>query len=301
MTVNTNGSEYFVNIAGAKERYDDPIKAKIAMVIDLGLDEKTANEIIDDLVDGISKKGHIKMATTNLTRIKKYYSKLVPPDNKGTLNVINASFDKLKNQLAHSTDRNDTASATKALRAIDREKVGFLKLAYTGDMYPTPFEETPYSNEMGQPTYTGVAQENRLGGEESYTGDPTRQGLGVMPEINGVDPSYVQQAVQLAQNGQKEIFDVQAISTLARYSGVNDKVTEYLPSMVEAMDRMGRILFLMHWDTEKFVDMYGRSDLPELVELITNVFKNLGDLVIFLKRKSPELSINMNKDDALDV
>jgi hypothetical protein len=57
----------------------------------------------------------------------------------------------------------------------------------------------------------------------------------------------------------------------------------------------------MHWDTEKFVDMYGRGDLPELVELVTNVFKNIGDLIIFLKRKSPELSINMNSNDALDV
>jgi hypothetical protein len=91
------------------------------------------------------------------------------------------------------------------------------------------------------------------------------------------------------------------MATLAKYVGVNDKITEYLPSLIEAMDRLGRILFLLHWDTEKFVDMYGRNDLPELVELVTNVFKNTGDLVIFLKRKSPEMSINMTKDDALDV
>jgi hypothetical protein len=57
----------------------------------------------------------------------------------------------------------------------------------------------------------------------------------------------------------------------------------------------------MHWDTEEFVDMYGRGDLPELVELVTNVFKNIGDLIIFLKRKSPELSINMTSNDALDA
>ena len=234
MTVNTNGSEYFVNIAGAKKRYDDPIKAKIAMTIEYGLDYKEACDLIDNLVIDKTLKGHVK-------------------------------------------------------------------LAYTGDMYPTPFEETPYTNELGQPTYVGVGSENRLGGEESYTGNPTQLGLGTMPEVNGVDPSYVQQAIQMAQSGQKEIFDAQAISTLARYSGVNDKITEYLPSMVEAMDRLGRILFLMHWDSEKFIDMYGRADLPELAELVTNVFKNIGDLIIFLKRKSPELSINMNKDDALDV
>jgi hypothetical protein len=47
--------------------------------------------------------------------------------------------------------------------------------------------------------------------------------------------------------------------------------------------------------------MYGRGDLPELVELVTSVFKNIGDLIIFLKRKSPELSINMTKADGLDL
>jgi hypothetical protein len=122
-----------------------------------------------------------------------------------------------------------------------------------------------------------------------------------MPEVKGIDPKYVQQAIQLAQNGQKEIFDTHTIGTLAKYVSVGDKVSEYLPSMIEAMDRMGRILFLLHWETDKFKEMYGRGDLPELVELVTSVLKNMGDLVIFLKRKSPELSINMSKSEGLEM
>jgi hypothetical protein len=234
MSVHTNGSEYFVDINGAKKKYDDPIKAKIAMVMDIGLDETEGNHLVDSLIPGISKKGHIKKA-------------------------------------------------------------------YTGDIYPQPFEEQPYVNEFGQNTTVGVGQENTLPTMDSYTGNPTRQDLGTMPEIKGIDPKIVQQAVQLSQNGQKEIFDAHTIGALAKYVSVGDKISEYVPSLVEAMDRVGRILFLMHWETDKFKEMYGRGDLPELVELITNVFKNLGDLVIFLKRKSPELSINMTKTDSLDL
>jgi hypothetical protein len=233
MSVHTNGSEYFVDIDGAKKKYEDPLKAKIAMVLDLGLDEKSAGELLDSLVPGFSKKGHIK-------------------------------------------------------------------LAYTGDVYPQPFEEQPYANEFGQQTYVGVGQENTLPTMDSYTGNPTAKDLGTMPEIKGVDPKYVQQATQMAQNGQKEIFDTQMIGALAKYVSPGDKISEYLPSMIESMDRLGRILFLLHWDTDKFKEMYGRSDLPELLELITSVFKNTGELIIFLKRKSPELSINMNKADGLD-
>jgi hypothetical protein len=47
--------------------------------------------------------------------------------------------------------------------------------------------------------------------------------------------------------------------------------------------------------------MYGRGDLPELLELVTSVFKNVGELIVFLKRKSPELSINMSKADELEA
>ena len=234
MSVHTNGSEYFVDIDGARKRYDDPIKAKIAMVMELGLDEKVASALLDSLTPGFTKKGHIK-------------------------------------------------------------------LAFTGDVYPQPYEEQPYTNEFGQPTTVGIGQENTLPNFDSYVGNPTRQDLGSMPEIKGIDPKIVQQAVALAQNGQKEIFDTHTIGALAKYVSVGDKISEYLPSLVESMDRLGRILFLLHWETDKFKEMYGRGDLPELVELVTNVFKNTGELIIFLKRKSPELSINMTKSDSLDV
>jgi len=65
------------------------------------------------------------------------------------------------------------------------------------------------------------------------------------------------------------------------------------------MDRLGRLLFLLQWETGAFEEMYGRSDLPELIDLMKNVFKNLGDLVIFVKNKSPEISINMGSRDSL--
>lgn len=234
MTVNTNGSEYFVDINGAKKKYDDPVKAKIAMTMDYGMDQYEASNLVDSLLPGLSKKGHIKMA-------------------------------------------------------------------FTGDSHPQPYEEQPYTNELGQPTYSGIGTETMHSSQDGYTGDPTQQGLGTMPEVEGIDPAYVQNAIQLASNGQKEIFDTHMIGALAKYVSVSDKISEYLPSMVESMDRLGRILFLLHWETDKFKEMYGRGDLPELVELVTSVFKNLGDLVIFLKRKSPELSINMTKADGLDI
>lgn len=234
MTVQSNGSEFFVDVAGVKKTYDDPIKAKIGMLLDLGLDYKQAEQLITDV---------------------------------GTFSIIR----------------------------------GHIKKAYTGDSYPVPYEEAPYSNALGQPTYVGVGQENRNTGDLSYTGNPTQLGLGTMPEITGVDPEVVRNAVQLAEAGQKEIFDVQSVAALAKHVSAEDKILEYVPSLLEATDRLGRIIFLLNWDTDKFIEMYGRGDLSTMSELINSVFKNLGELIIFLKRRSPELTINMNKDEALNV
>ena len=178
---------------------------------------------------------------------------------------------------------------------------GYIKFAYTGDASPYPIYEVPYTNELGQDTYTGIGQENMLPAEQTQYRDPTQLGLGNMPNIEGIDPEEVSHAVQLASAGQKQIFDTHTIGVLAKYVAPSEKVQEYMPDFVKTIDSLGRLLFLVHWEVDKFKEMYGRSDMPKLVELLTNVFRNLGDLVIFLKRKSPEVSINSTDSDVLDV
>jgi hypothetical protein len=187
---------------------------------------------------------------------------------------------------------------------------GYIKLAYTGSQTPYYYDEQPYVNDLGLPTTSGVPQEFQQPPDQQYTGDPTQIDKGHMGDVEGIEGEEKQegqeglqgdinQATQLAQGGQKEIFDTQSIATLAKYVSPNDKIQEYMPYLIASLDRLGRMLFLVHWEADKFSEMYGRSDMPELVELLTSVFKNLGDLVVFMKRKSPEISINMNKEDEL--
>ena len=229
MTVRSNGSEYFVNIGTAKHKYPNAIKAKIALVLEAGLDEKIAEDLIDSVPDmGI--------------------------------------------------------------------KEGYIKLAYLGDYTPNLQDPSAYTNEFGQPTYDGVGSTEELPQDGQYQGDPMQQGLGTMPNVQGIDGA-IGQASQLAQSGQKQIFDTHSIATLAKYVKPEAKVTNYMPDFISCLDKLGRMLFLVYWETDKFEELYGRSEIPELVELLTSVFKDLGDLVVFLKRKSPAISINMEKDE----
>ena len=232
VSLHTNGSDYFLNIGGAKASYENPIEAKIAMVTEVGLNEKTAEEALTGLIP-------------------------------------------------------------------NKKKTGYVKIAVTGDHTLDLQDEQPESNEFGQPTYYGVPWVDQYDGSDGYTKDPTEQGLGVKPDVNEVNKT-VNQAVQLAQDGQKEIFDTQTIGTLAKYTNSNDKIIEYVPTLVSALDKLGRMLFLAYWDTEKFEEMYGIDEMPELIELVKSVFNNLGDLVIFMKRKLPNISINENEQSKND-
>jgi hypothetical protein len=227
LTVHTNGSDYFLNIAGAKVTYDTPLEAKIAMVTELGLKENDVDQVLDDLVPNIKKEGFVKISTMG----------------DHTLNLQ---------------------------------------------------DEQPESNELGQPTYYGVPWVDIQNTDDGYQGDPVKQGLGVKPDESSLGQT-INQAVQLAQNGQKEVFDTQAISALSKYTNSSDKVLSYVPNFVSTLDKLGRMLFLAYWDTDTFEESYGKDELPELIELVKSVFNNLGDLVIFLKRKVPDMTINNNE------
>jgi hypothetical protein len=181
---------------------------------------------------------------------------------------------------------------------IDQTLNGELKLAYTGDYYPQMVEEAGQAGELGIPTTYGIPHFNVAPTSgNTYTGDPTRRNMAAKDEAGsqGGPGSAIQQAIGMAQAGQKQIFDTQSIAALAKYINPSDKVISYIPDFVGTVDKLGRILFMVHWDIDKFQKMYGYDELPELIELVKNVFKNLGDLIIFLKRKFPDISINSNE------
>lgn len=318
MTVHSNGSEYFMTLPGKKKKYASAKDATIGLVFDFGLSEKQASELVGSLVPDIVKKG-------------------------------------------------------------------YCKLAELGDYHPNIPDEAPYSDEFGTPTYTGYPQQQTMNPGDAYTGNPTQKGLGVMPDIQGIEPSSggnsgdpsqqgglqdgqgeqdggqqqqpdqqqggdpsqgggqdiqallqflqgggqqqggdpsqqypsqqggqpqggpsqqggqaanaeAQNAASIAQGGQKEVFDAQSIATLAKYVNGPEKVVSYVPTFISALDKLGRTLFLLNWETDKFKKAYGDDELPELIEITKNVFNNIGDLVILIRRTNPDVAIQLQSD-----
>jgi hypothetical protein len=112
-----------------------------------------------------------------------------------------------------------------------------------------------------------------------------------------VDNQARQYASQAASLGQKEILDTAVIGGLVRTMDSDSAVDGYIGDMLLGLDRVGRILFMYYWHNDKFKERYGQQDMIELEDNLRNVFKNLGELTLFLKQKT----IEPDKSDSSEV
>jgi len=117
------------------------------------------------------------------------------------------------------------------------------------------------------------------------------------------DPYAMQSAMQAAQTGQKEVMDTSMISGLVKAVHKDSLVKKFIPDLLKALDRLGRILFMFYWHNEEFMDQYGKADLPELEDTLRNSFESLGDTTLYLQEKdaSPLLGSSMTAPSLEDV
>lgn len=155
---------------------------------------------------------------------------------------------------------------------------------YTG----IPVFQSPYYDQTTMPFYgndPSVSEDNQPG--ENIGGDIQRQS----EEGGGdgeaeFDPEASQLAQDAAKLGQKDVFDKAAIGGLAKVYDTGAVVDSYLPEFMQALDRVGRVLFLYYWKHNDFVSRYGTDDTVEMEDVLKNVFNNLGKLTLDLKSKA---------------
>ena len=183
--------------------------------------------------------------------------------------------------------------------AVTRKAVCLLKLGQfvgvgtniPGDQSPEadpytgiPVYQSPYYDESKMP-FTGVElppQDNYEG--ENIGGDIQRQSDG-SGEAE-FDPEAGQLAQDAAQLGQKHVFDKAAIGGLAKVYDTGAVIDSYIPEFIQAVDRLGRVLFLYYWKHNDFIERYGTDDVIEMEDVLRSCFKQLGKLTLDLKRKA---------------
>ncbi len=155
-----------------------------------------------------------------------------------------------------------------------------------GQQYSPEFPEPNYTNspEFGNvPQQMPLEEEQQVNGLSAMDTDPSV--YDGRPEAV-TDPYAAQTAQQATQTGQKEVFDTAMLGSMLNTVREQSLVDKYMGDLDKALDRLGRLLFLMFWHNEEFTDRYGKADMPELEDTLRNAFEVLGDLLLWLREKS---------------
>jgi len=96
----------------------------------------------------------------------------------------------------------------------------------------------------------------------------------------------IQMATESAASGNTQVFDVTVLQSLMQLADIGDAKKDFLTDMVRGMDRCGRLLMMYYCNYENFAERYGEENMQNIESKIKQVFKNTGDLILFLKEKS---------------
>ena len=162
---------------------------------------------------------------------------------------------------------------------------------YTGVPVYGPYEQAVQAPFYGAPPVPhGNPLGENIGGEgetqQGYGGSDVRGMPGGNAGSAPIDPEAMGLAAQAGELGQRHVFDYASIGGLAKVYDTGALIDTYIPQFMQAVDRLGRVLFLYYWKNEDFGERYGTSDTVELEDTLRSVFKQFGNLALVLRRKT---------------
>lgn len=214
-----------------------------------------------------------------------------------TLNQINMTPREALVFLVEREGLREKAAREILTRARARRKFS-CQIKRAGDPYGSPMM---INNAPTAPADPGPV----MGGETIMgTSIPTQLGIDVGVPVPGMsasqtdrnvynpntnlDTKAINNVMNAAQSGQREVFDTAMIGTMLRAVRDDGLVDRYMGELTKGLDKLGRIMFMFYWHGDRFADRYGKSDMPELEDSLRNAFEMLGDVILFLKQKTIE-------------
>ena len=125
--------------------------------------------------------------------------------------------------------------------------------------------------------------------------DPS-MGQGPQRDVKGTKPDGIPTSIllklppdQIASFAEKEglphVFEHGVVGSLLSTYDSSSMIDKYLPKMEEALDAVGRTLFLFYWKPTDFQKLYGTDDMTSLENELLSNFKSWGDMVLNLTKK----------------
>lgn len=94
------------------------------------------------------------------------------------------------------------------------------------------------------------------------------------------------------QIGSPQMFNAGALSGLAGTYDANYYLDQYMTDLIQALDKMGRIIFLFYWRPDDMQTAFGSDDLAKLESTIISTYKSYGDMLLeFLKKNRSDKQV----------
>jgi len=157
----------------------------------------------------------------------------------------------------------------------------------TPDIPPVPMGMNPI---LGVPEQYPQAQtmSASMGQPGNIQNQMIMDSLTGMGPTSGLPQESVDAIMQAAQSGDRDVFDVANISELISRTDIDTPLDQYMADLSTALDRLGRIYFLILFHGDKFAERFSQEDLPSMEESIRTVFLGLGELILKLKERKIE-------------
>lgn len=161
-----------------------------------------------------------------------------------------------------------------------------VKLAQMVQMPPMQMPPDPYMGSEGIPVqeYWDNSQEGVTAGRGTPQSGPRFGGEAELQQGVGADPMALAQ--EAAAMGQQQVFDHAGIAGLAGTNDTSAMIDAFIPTWMESLDKLGRLLFLFYWKNEDFAERFGSDDVADLEDKIRNVYSKFGELLYELKQKT---------------
>ena len=111
-----------------------------------------------------------------------------------------------------------------------------------------------------------------------------------------LDDEAMQTVQTAANNGIKEIFDMQTLKLLIQVADPQQQIMDILPDFMHCLDQLCRLLFIFRSHTADMQEKYGQVKLKALQQSIVNTLKDLSQLTVFLKIRGLSNDANPNAD-----
>ena len=174
-----------------------------------------------------------------------------------------------------------TVSIKKADSLLDENKLRDNSSLY----FPVP-EDSPASLLSGN-IPAGPTGGSEVQADDSYyryNEDPYR------PDNMESFPVQIQQVQQALQSGQEEVFNLSVLKQFLNDGDLGSEIDHEIPELMRGMNHAGQMLFRYYWKGDKFKELYGPQEMPELESSLRKVFELLGDVILLLKHR-------LQKDD----